>query len=365
MPRVPVPQASRLSLPAAELLREALLRWYDAHRRDLPWRDATDPYAVWISEIMLQQTRVAAVVPYFTAWMARFPTVAALASAPQQEVLHAWQGLGYYSRARNLHHAAQLVVERHNGQVPADVDALRALPGVGPYTAGAIASIAFGLQAPLVDGNVIRVLACLFVLDLDPSVPRNARVFWDHAGALVPADRPGDFNQSLMELGAIVCVPRSPRCDVCPVHSFCQAHKQGRVEDLPIRPKKSAVATQTRRGWALHDPDGRLLVARRPPTGLLADLWELPLDAELAESPSGIQHIVALGDVLHIFTHLRLTVRMYRAQTTSPGDWENWEGYVETRWTTAADRAALPFSTLGKRLLATLDAPQGVLTLPE
>ncbi|MDP9349789.1 MAG: A/G-specific adenine glycosylase, partial [Gemmatimonadota bacterium] len=202
----PVP-SGREPLPS---LRDLLLRWYDAHRRDLPWRaeGPPDPYRVWLSEVMLQQTRVETVKPYFRRWLERFPTLAALAEAPQDEVLKAWEGLGYYSRARNFHRAAREVVERYGGEVPGDAAAFRALPGVGRYTAGAVLSIAFGRPEPVVDGNVRRVFARL--LD-DPDPAEGA--LWALAEALVPGARPGDLNQALMELGATVCVPRNPRCE--------------------------------------------------------------------------------------------------------------------------------------------------------
>ncbi len=198
-------------------LRRALLAFYDARRRDLPWRRDPDPYRVWVSEVMLQQTRVDAVVPYYERWLRRFPTLHALATAEPDEVLRAWEGLGYYARARNLHRAARVVRERHAGDVPSEPAALRELPGVGDYTAGAIASIAFGRREPAVDGNVRRVLARL--LDVADPPPARLRAV---AAALVPAERPGDFNQALMELGALVCTARVPRCADCPVRGVCR-----------------------------------------------------------------------------------------------------------------------------------------------
>lgn len=247
-------------------------------RRDLPWRRSRDPYAIWISEIMLQQTRVAAVVPYFERWMARFPTITSLAEAPLDDVLAAWSGLGYYSRARNLHRCAREVVASHDGALPASATALRGLPGIGPYTAGAIASIAFDQPEPLVDGNVARVLARVYAIDDDIKSPAAVRVLWRLAGQMVPERAPGDFNQGLMELGATVCTPLSPACLLCPLATLCRARAQGREHELPRMPAR-------RRPHELPLIDARalwierrdaLLLARRRPEGLYGGLWELP-----------------------------------------------------------------------------------------
>jgi A/G-specific adenine glycosylase len=247
-------------------------------RRDLPWRRSRDPYAIWISEIMLQQTRVAAVVPYFERWMTRFPTITALASAPLDDVLAAWAGLGYYSRARNLHRCARAVVEQHGGALPAAAAALRRLPGIGPYTAGAIASIAFGRPEPLVDGNVARVLARLYAIEAEIKSPAAGRTLWRLAATLVPHDAPGDFNQGLMELGATVCTPLSPTCLVCPLVTLCQARAQGRERELPRMPaRKRPEELPLIDASALWiERRGKLLLARRAPAGLYGGLWELP-----------------------------------------------------------------------------------------
>lgn len=247
-------------------------------RRDLPWRRSRDPYAIWISEIMLQQTRVAAVVPYFERWMARFPTIASLAEAPLDDVLAAWSGLGYYSRARNLHRCARELMARHGGALPASAAALRGLPGIGPYTAGAIASIAFEQAEPLVDGNVARVLARLYAIDEDIKSPAATRVLWRLAGQMVPAAAPGDFNQGLMELGATVCTPLSPACLSCPLAALCRARAQGREHELPRTPARKRPEElpliDARALWI--ERRGELLLARRTPDGLYGGLWELP-----------------------------------------------------------------------------------------
>ncbi|MEO6598296.1 MAG: A/G-specific adenine glycosylase, partial [Polyangiaceae bacterium] len=253
--------ADELEQGRARALGRALVDWYAEHRRELPWRQSLDPYAVWVSEMMLQQTQVATVVPYFHAWMDRFPSVAALARAAEGDVLHAWQGLGYYSRARNLRLAAQEMVRVHDSRVPAEVSELLALPGIGPYSAGAISSIAYGRQVPLVDGNVIRVLSRLFALRGDPNrAPLKARL-WELAHALVPAHAPGDFNQALMELGATLCTPRKPRCEACPLATQCQALEQQLVDVLPELPAR-AKPTQVHMVAAIAARSGRVLVTR-------------------------------------------------------------------------------------------------------
>ncbi len=260
----------------AETLRSALLSWYRAHRRELPWRATRDPYAIWLSEAMLQQTRVETVIPYWERFLARFPTVAQLAEAPEAEVLALWSGLGYYRRARALHAAAKEVVERFGGQLPGSADELRTLPGVGDYTAGAIASIAFDRPAPLVDGNVARVFCRLFALAGDPASGDVRRRLWAEAARLVPtAGGAGDWNQGLMELGATICTPREPRCDLCPVLRSCRAHALGRVDRLPTpRVRRAAVPVELELLVVLSR--GRLLLEQRPPGGRMAGLWQLP-----------------------------------------------------------------------------------------
>ena len=252
-------------------LRADLLAWYGAHRRDLPWRRTRDPYAIWVSEVMLQQTLVAAVVPYFERFLARFPTPAALAEADEDAVLAAWSGLGYYRRVRHLREGAREVVARHDGVVPRDAAALRALAGIGPYTAGAIASIAFALPEPLLDGNVRRVLARWTA---DPGGGGDAR-FWDLARTLVVGPKPGDWNQALMELGATVCTPQAPSCPRCPVSQHCRAHAIGRPQDFPrARPRKPSRTVRVE--VALIERDGAVLLERNPSGGPLRGKWDLP-----------------------------------------------------------------------------------------
>ncbi len=259
-----------------QLLHRRLLAWYDRNRRDLPWRRNKDPYAVWLSEIMLQQTQVATVIPYYERFIRQFPTVHVLAAARIDDVLKRWAGLGYYSRARNLHKAAADVVREHGGQFPDTVEGLRTLPGVGRYTAAAIATICFGHQAAVVDGNVIRVLTRLFNIADDVRKPATVNRLWGIADSLAPARRCGDYNQAIMELGATVCTPgASARCDICPLRSECAARKAQTVAELPRKSAKAAVLRESYVVAAICAGD-RWLIRRRPNDGLWGGLWELP-----------------------------------------------------------------------------------------
>lgn len=256
-------------------LREALLDWYDRNQRDLPWRKTKDPYAIWVSEVMLQQTQVDRVIPYYERFLETFPTVKALAAAEVSDVLSVWRGLGYYSRARNLHAAAVELVLRHKGKLPGTVDELRTLPGFGRYTAGAVASIAFGQEAPLVDGNVARVLSRLFEIEGAPNEKAREATLWAVAGVLVEGSRPGELNQALMELGATVCTPANPTCLLCPVRKECHALASGRVDELPP-PRKLPPRKRLELAVALSARDGNVLLARRAEKGLFGGLWEMP-----------------------------------------------------------------------------------------
>jgi A/G-specific adenine glycosylase len=253
-----------------------LLAWYAEHKRDLPWRrDARDPYRVWISETLLQQTQVATVIPYYERFLARFPNVRALASARLDDVLKAWEGAGYYARARNLHRAAKEIVARFDGKIPSTVEELLTLPGIGRYTAGAIASIAFGRDAPVVDGNVTRVLCRYFKIESDPKNAQTQKDLWQIAETLLPRGRAGDFNQALMELGATVCAPRQPQCDACPLARGCAARQLNLQAKLPTkRAKKKLPHHQVAVGIIWKDK--RVLIAKRFTRDLLGGLWEFP-----------------------------------------------------------------------------------------
>lgn len=320
------PHPAPLTAPRVRRLRRVLLDHYDRSRRDLPWRGETDPYRVWVSEVMLQQTRVETVVPYYRRWLERFPDVEALAEAEADDVLLVWQGLGYYRRARGLHAGARVVRERHGGAVPRTVEELRALPGVGEYTAAAVASIAFGTPVGVVDGNVRRVFARLF----DEAAP-SAGWLRATAAALVDPDRPGDWNQALMDLGATVCTPRTPACGSCPLSGECRALAAGTQAARPAPSKARAVPSRTFATAVVVDARGRGMVVRRGDEGLLAGLWAFPdqvLDPgdERAGSGKAIRRAaveaaegagttvtpgegVLLPEVRHRFTHLAATYR--------------------------------------------------------
>jgi A/G-specific adenine glycosylase len=345
-----------------EGLRRTLLAWYDAHRRDLPWRappgEAGDPYRVWLSEVMLQQTRVEAVKPYYARWLERFPTIESLAAAPQDEVLKVWEGLGYYSRARNLHRAAREVTERYGGAVPDDPAAFRALPGVGRYTAGAVMSIAFGQTQPLVDGNVRRVLARW----TDEPEPRDADL-WAMAEVLVHGERPGDLNQALMELGATVCTPRSPDCPACPVRTHCAAFAAGTQEVRPL-PRKAKVLPHEHEAVAVVERDGRLLLTRRLQGGRLGGLWDFPGTLRLPGESSSRAAVRAAAEragvaalarepiatVEHLFTHVRVSYHAVRCSWTGgEGEPLTCEGVA---WVTAAELAGYALPLAQRRIAA-------------
>ena len=257
--------------------REKLLAWYDDNKRDLPWRRTQDPYKIWISEIMLQQTRVDTVIPYYERFLDWFPTVADLAQAPEEKLLKAWEGLGYYSRVRNIQKAAQQIMEDHGGVFPSSYEIISKLKGIGPYTAGAIASIAFGLPEPAVDGNVMRVLARLFEVDYDIGVPTNRKIFQAMMEFLIDPERPGDFNQALMDLGSDIESPINPRPEESPVKEFSAAYQHGTMDRYPIKaPKKKPVPVYLT-AFIIKDSQGRYLLEKNEREGLLSGFWHFPL----------------------------------------------------------------------------------------
>ena len=295
-------------------LSPALIAWYRRNRRDLPWRRTRDPYRIWISEVMLQQTTVRAVVPYYRRFLRRFPTLRALARSSPQEVLAAWSGLGYYRRARHLHAAARLVVERHRGRFPGRLEEALALPGIGRYTAGAILSIAFGQREPVLDGNVARVLARVALVRGDPRSARAGRRLWSLARELVEAaSSPGDLNQALMELGATVCTPSSPDCPACPVARRCAARSAGLQEKVPP-PRRQRPPVTVRTAVAVVARGGRYLMRRRGRTGLLDGLWEFPPLIPEAGGSLRLRPGGRIATVRHAITHRRLLVDVHRAE---------------------------------------------------
>ncbi len=337
---------------------ENLVGWYRAHKRDLPWRGAT-PYAVWVSEIMLQQTQVATVIPFFLRFLERFPTVEALAEAPIEEVLKYWAGLGYYARARNLHRAAQVVAERFGGKLPQTALEIEALPGIGRYTSGAILSIAFDVQRPLVDANVIRVLSRIFGLRGDPKSTANQTALWSLAEQLVPQEFPGDFNQGLMELGALVCSPADPKCERCPLLADCVAGNSADPSALPELPPGRATVAETHSAALIRDSAGRFLIVQRPLHGLWGGLWEFPrVVCESGETPAegaarAAREVVGLeveigakvGRVKHSVTHHRISLYGFDACPLLPHPIPQPLGCAAFRWETPDALANHAFSS--------------------
>jgi len=345
----------------------AVLRWFARERRDLPFRGTQDPYRVWLSETMLQQTQVATMLPYFERFVARFPTVRELADANVDEVLSLWAGLGYYRRARNLHAAARRIVSLYGGEFPRERDEVLKLPGVGAYTAGAVLSIAFGQREPVVDGNVSRVLCRVFELGGDPKRSETRRGLWELARELIPEERPGDFNQGLMEVGALLCTPASPSCRLCPVSGYCGALRNGSVEKYPA-PGPKGTAERVEAAAAVIVRRGKVLVAQRPADEVLGGMWEFPcverkgamrarsllrrslrrstgLDVEIGES---------LVTVRHSIMDRRITVEAFlcsaRAGRARP------LRYEAVRWVAPADLPGLPLPSAPRQIADALRA---------
>lgn len=379
-----------------------LLTWYERSKRDLPWRRSRNPYYIWVSEIMLQQTRVDTVIPYFERFIGRFPTIEALATAPEEDVLKCWEGLGYYSRARNLQTAAQQVMELHGGEVPDDTSAVADLKGVGPYTTGAIMSIAFNRPEPAVDGNVMRVLSRYFLIEEDIVKVGTRKLMEKLVVELIPDGRASDFNQALMELGALVCTPKSPSCLTCPVMAYCAGRIEGMEMQLPIKSKSKPPRPELRyvalvEGTGEHA--GKVLVRRRPDTGLLAKMWELPhvlteqkkrnskqkdtdektTDSQLLidakASPLDIELLTAgfpaklnqhFMNIEHIFSHILWEMHVFKyveieqAEQAFIAVAEHQETYavndlvheaLEYRWITQADMESLTFPNVFLKIL--------------
>jgi len=333
-----------------------LLEWWDRERRELPWRTppgrVPDPYRVWLSEIMLQQTTVKAVIPFYDRFLARWPDVTALASAPLDEVLAAWAGLGYYSRARNLHKCAKLIAEHHGGRFPTGSGELVKLPGIGPYTAAAIAAIAFGEAATPVDGNIERVVARLFAVTVP--LPASKPTLKSLAASLTPPARAGDFAQALMDLGASVCTPKRPSCLVCPLQTSCRAHADGLAAQLPLKPTKADRPLRVGLAFVALREDGSVLLRRRPEAGLLGGMLEVPstewsdalppLDQALRAAPVHGQWWAVPGTVTHTFTHFRLELMIYRAVVPNETALTFWADPQRCQWVPrrALNSAALP-----------------------
>jgi A/G-specific adenine glycosylase len=356
-----------------ELIRSRLLTWYHHHRRDLPWRGETSPYRIWISEVMLQQTQIATVIPYYQRFLERFPTLADLAAASLSEVLKLWEGLGYYARARNLHRAAIEIMEQHGGRFPRSYAELRQLPGFGDYSAGAVASIAFGEAVPAIDGNVRRVLARLLALSEDVTRGSAVQRLHEFASALVDPEVPGDWTQAMMELGATVCGPQHPRCPLCPVNDLCQARQQGLERSLPVKPAKKPLPHFDVAAAVIRQ-DGRVLIAQRPPQGMLGGLWEFPggkqephetlaecLHREIREE-LGVDIAVdePIVIVKHSYTHFKITLHAFacrllagQPQALGVADW---------RWVTPAELDAFAFPRTDQKIIVAMRGDQRRMT---
>ncbi|WP_429947628.1 A/G-specific adenine glycosylase [Enterococcus sp. DIV1297f] len=345
--------------------QETFLTWYHKEKRNLPWRATNDPYAIWISEIMLQQTRVETVIGYFYRFMEQFPTIQDLAAAEEQKLLKVWEGLGYYSRARNLKAAAQQIVAEFDGEMPQSIEEIRSLKGIGPYTAGAIGSIAFGLPEPAIDGNVMRVVSRLFCIEADIAKASSRRPFDEAMRTIISPDEPGEFNQALMDLGSRICTPTTPKCEECPISQYCLAYAENRQTDFPVKSKKAKPKDVYYIAGAIED-QGSFLLVQRPETGLLASMWHFPLVEVTKEQYEALQRTWAkeeqlqldliaeddaleifpdlpvvwqkrhFGEITHIFSHLKWHVLLFygRKRGEIPlqdSEWaakESFENYV-------------------------------------
>jgi A/G-specific adenine glycosylase len=350
-----------------------LLSWYGHAAAELPWRGVNNPYCVWLSEIMLQQTQVETVKPYYQRFLAAYPTVEALAAAPLDDVLKLWEGLGYYSRARNLHRTAQVVAGEMDGKFPDTVEGLQALPGIGRYTAGAIASIAFDRRAPVLDGNVIRVFARLVDLEDDVTQPATQARLWEMAEDWLPEDHAGDYNQALMDLGRLVCKPRDPQCGNCPVRVYCLAYAHGTQSQRPVKARKAAMPHYDVTAGMIWNDQGQLLIAQRPLDGLLGGLWEFPggkqqpgetlpdcLQRELREELAIEVEVGELFVVVnHAFTHFKITLHAFTCryisgppQKLAVRDWA---------WVTPDQLDAYSFGKADREVINALRARGGML----
>lgn len=341
--------------------QEEFLTWYQKEKRNLPWRYNQDPYRVWISEIMLQQTRVDTVIDYYYRFMDAFPTIADLAASPEEKLLKIWEGLGYYSRARNLQAAAQQILAEFNGRMPATIEEIRSLKGIGPYTAGAIGSISFKLPEPAIDGNVMRVVSRLFCIEADIAKASSRKIFDEAMRTIISHEEPGDFNQAMMDLGSSICTPTSPKCAECPIQSFCLAYKQQRQTDFPIKSKKMKPKDVYYVAGIIENQQQEFFLQQRPDSGLLASMWLFPLEevsqARFEELKSSYtedlnlfsNELVAedsplifheypivwqkkiIGEVTHVFSHLKWHILVFYGRTNetlkSSGSWVKKEDF--------------------------------------
>ncbi|KPN95739.1 A/G-specific adenine glycosylase [Lysinibacillus sp. ZYM-1] len=320
-----------MNYPYVTEFRHSLVDWFNAEKRDLPWRHTTDPYKIWVSEVMLQQTRVDTVIPYYNRFMESFPTLNLLVEAPQEYLLKHWEGLGYYSRVRNLQAGAREVLENYGGIVPDNRHEISKLKGVGPYTAGAILSIAYNKPEHAVDGNVMRVLSRVLNIHEDIAIPKTKKIFEVAVEELIDPNNASSFNQGLMELGALICTPTSPKCLLCPVREYCTAFNEGEPEKLPVKSKKTKMKHLIYDVFVCEDEQGRFLLQQRPEEGLLANLWQFPMidtshssvENFLKECAISVQAKHELLTFKHVFSHLTWHLNSYymKCESTSTGDW--------------------------------------------
>lgn len=351
-----------------DAIRQRLLSWYDTSHRDLPWRRSTDPYHILLSEFLLQQTQVASVIPYYHRFLERFPTLADLAAAPQSDVLKAWEGLGYYARARNLHRTADAIVNQYGGTIPRDYETLASLPGFGPYTTAAVLSIAFHQDYAVVDGNVIRVLTRLFDIIDDTGIPNTRKGLQELAQGLLPAGRADAYNQAIMELGALVCTPSSPSCTSCPVGPVCRGRRAATVDVRPVKSRKAGAPHHTC-SVALVWHHGKVLIARRPQTGLLAGLWEFPSARQMTDETlkeackrasretAGVEAAIAsrFCTVKHAYSHFRVT--MHAFQCTYGSGRAKALGCDAIRWVSPGQLDEYAFSRANRKIIERLLEP--------
>lgn len=349
--------------PIQSGFQEPLIQWYRKNKRELPWRKTRNPYYIWVSEVMLQQTQVDTVIPYYERFIAQFPTMHELARAPEETVLKAWEGLGYYSRARNLQSGVQEVVEQYKARIPSQKKDLLSVKGIGPYTAGAILSIAFNKEEPAVDGNVMRVMARIFLIGDDIAKQKTRRFFENLLSELIPVGHASDFNQALMELGALICKPRQPLCHACPVAAFCEAKQKNVVQEYPVKTKKINQKTVRYAAVVLYDHDSHYFIQKRPADGLLANLWEFPLvaiapDQDMLETVSEamrrdyrVHPDLKKTDqtVTHTFTHLKWNLNIVLGET------DHLPGLELGRSVTKEELPNYPFPVPQQKIIGLLD----------
>ncbi len=348
-------------------VRTVLLQWFEGNQRTLPWRNGYHPYEVWISEIMLQQTQVKTMLPYFHRWMKRFPTVRDVAEAREEEILKLWEGLGYYSRAKNIHRAAAEIMKTHGGTFPENYADILALPGIGRYTAGAVSSIAFNRDRPVVDGNVERIFARFFNLDTPVKDGDNPAFIWRMAGEMIPEGHARPFNQALMELGATICLPRKPACGKCPVSSWCASHRLGITKERPVaRKRKGIVPVEVAVGVLFHE--GKVLIQKRLPSGLMPGLWEFPGGKILpGESPEAalerefyeelelrVRCRESLTLIRHSYTSFKVALHAFSCEPAFPGQAFVLHSAVEARWVEPGEFKDYAFPAANRKLIRTI-----------